>query len=225
MKDGQLVLEGKYDDIKNDEYLKQLISIHKVNSSQKEAQSESPVPIEKTEDEENFEFEEKEKSIDEIEMSFDIDGKMMENENDEVIDITLATYKKYFGHYWNGTVFFLLGNLAMIGFMMCWLGGDYLIGNWATKPDQQTNFWYYCGLSFVFTISSNVFITMRVIVMLYFQWKAAKKLHAEMINRIIQAPINLYYDVTPIGKSLNKFSKDLNGLELYLGYGIGSYLA
>jgi len=27
------------------------------------------------------------------------------------------------------------------------------------------------------------------------------------------APVNLYYDVTPIGRILNKFSKDLNDTE------------
>ena len=61
--------------------------------------------------------------------------------------------------------------------------------------------------------------------MLFFQWRGAKLLHQEMIRRIVYAPINLYFDVTPIGKSLNKFSKDLNGLELYLGYSIGTMLA
>ena len=33
MKDGELVLEGKYDDIKDNAYLQQLLSIHKVNST------------------------------------------------------------------------------------------------------------------------------------------------------------------------------------------------
>ena len=46
-----------------------------------------------------------------------------------------------------------------------------------------------------------------------------------MIRRIVYAPINLYFDITPIGKSLNKFSKDLNGLELFLGYSIGTMLS
>lgn len=35
-----------------------------------------------------------------------------------------------------------------------------------------------------------------------------------MIERVIAAPINLYFDVTPIGRILNKFSKDLNIIEI-----------
>ena len=35
-----------------------------------------------------------------------------------------------------------------------------------------------------------------------------------MINRIVRAPVNLYYDITPIGRILNKFSKDINSIEI-----------
>ena len=35
-----------------------------------------------------------------------------------------------------------------------------------------------------------------------------------MIERVIAAPINLYFDVTPTGRILNKFSKDLNLIEI-----------
>jgi len=33
-----------------------------------------------------------------------------------------------------------------------------------------------------------------------------------MIEKIGNAPINLFFDVTPIGRVLNKFSADLNEL-------------
>lgn len=34
-----------------------------------------------------------------------------------------------------------------------------------------------------------------------------------MVERIMQAPVNLYFDTTPIGRILNRFSKDLNAIE------------
>ena len=40
--------------------------------------------------------------------------------------------------------------------------------------------------------------------------RACKIIHKEMIFRVMHAPINTYFDVTPIGRILNKFSKDLN---------------
>lgn len=34
-----------------------------------------------------------------------------------------------------------------------------------------------------------------------------------MLNRIVDAPINLYYDVTPIGRIQKKFHGDLDAVE------------
>lgn len=34
-----------------------------------------------------------------------------------------------------------------------------------------------------------------------------------MIKKVLNAPINLYFDITPIGRILNKFSKDLSAVE------------
>lgn len=54
-----------------------------------------------------------------------------------------------------------------------------------------------------------------------FGWAATKKLHECMINRVLQAPVNLYFDTTPIGRILNKFSKDLNQVESGFSYILG----
>jgi len=42
-----------------------------------------------------------------------------------------------------------------------------------------------------------------------------------MVDSILFAPVNLYFDVTPSGRILNKFSKDLNSLETQMGWMIG----
>lgn len=55
--------------------------------------------------------------------------------------------------------------------------------------------------------------------------RAVSILHNTMINKVLSAPINLFYDVTPIGKILNRFSKDLNVIDTQLCYTIGSFLA
>jgi len=45
-----------------------------------------------------------------------------------------------------------------------------------------------------------------------------------MIESLGNAPINLYYDVTPIGRVLNKFSSDLNDLSAWFGMMYGAEL-
>lgn len=46
-----------------------------------------------------------------------------------------------------------------------------------------------------------------------------------MIARVLQAPVNLYFDTTPIGRIINKFSKDLNQIEMSFGWTFGTIYA
>ena len=54
--------------------------------------------------------------------------------------------------------------------------------------------------------------------------KVSKKLHKELIAYVFRAPINLFYDVTPIGKILNRFSKDLAVIDEQIYFNIGNFL-
>ena len=53
----------------------------------------------------------------------------------------------------------------------------------------------------------------------------AKKLHNHYLGIVFKAPINLFFDVTPVGKILNRFSKDLSVIDEDMCFSIGSFLA
>jgi ATP-binding cassette subfamily C (CFTR/MRP) protein 1 len=46
-----------------------------------------------------------------------------------------------------------------------------------------------------------------------------------MIEKVGNAPINKYFDITPIGRVLNKFSSDLNDLSMMFGMLYGAELS
>ena len=71
----------------------------------------------------------------------------------------------------------------------------------------------------------GVFVYLRVLSLVCGSFRAVRILHSEMLNKVLSAPINLFYDVTPIGKILNRFSKDLNVLDSQLLFTVGSLLA
>ena len=57
------------------------------------------------------------------------------------------------------------------------------------------------------------FLVGRIAVSLYSGVRGVTKLHKEMATAVLGAPINNYYDITPLGVSLNRFSRDLGVLE------------
>lgn len=54
--------------------------------------------------------------------------------------------------------------------------------------------------------------------------KVGKKLHNILIAYVFRAPINLFFDVTPIGKILNRFSKDLAVIDEQIYYNLGGFI-
>ena len=43
-----------------------------------------------------------------------------------------------------------------------------------------------------------------------------------MVDRVMKAPVNIYFDTTPLGRVLNRFSKDLSVVETTMVYEIGT---
>lgn len=62
---------------------------------------------------------------------------------------------------------------------------------------------------YVFSIITSLVTFIRIFYTTSIARRASKIIHEEMIENVMNAPINLYFDVTPVGRILNKFSKDL----------------
>ena len=48
--------------------------------------------------------------------------------------------------------------------------------------------------------------------------------HDLLIAYVFRAPINLFYDITPIGKILNRFSKDMAIIDESIYYNFGGFI-
>ena len=70
-----------------------------------------------------------------------------------------------------------------------------------------------------------VFIMFRVALLIFAQTKASQVLHDRLLERVFNAPINLFYDITPIGKILNRFSGDLAPIDDGMFFDFGTMLA
>jgi len=53
----------------------------------------------------------------------------------------------------------------------------------------------------------------------------AKELHKNMLARVVNAPVNLFFDVTPLAKLLDNFTGDLSGIDRALFYYINLFIS
>lgn len=127
-----------------------------------------------------------------------------------------------------GGIWIVLGvNFVMTCFMVASVYNQNALLQWSDKSpeDQQAQFNKYAILVFAAGSLAALFVFLRVIILICGNLRAIKILHTEMLNKVLCAPINLYYDVTPIGQILNRFSKDLNVLDTQITFTIGSFCA
>ena len=149
-------------------------------------------------------------------------GQITTDENTEEVRVDFQVYKDYLG-FTGGWKQLFCTHMALALFTISKVSGDYLVGSWTISPDQHSRYAYYCTLYFTFTCLTSIFVGCRVASLMYFSWHGTKKLHEQMVARVLNAPINLYFDTTPIGRILNRFSKDLSILDVMLVYLFGSF--
>eukprot|EP00546_Thalassionema_frauenfeldii_P010811 CAMPEP_0178930692 /NCGR_PEP_ID=MMETSP0786-20121207/21420_1 /TAXON_ID=186022 /ORGANISM="Thalassionema frauenfeldii, Strain CCMP 1798" /LENGTH=1417 /DNA_ID=CAMNT_0020607335 /DNA_START=51 /DNA_END=4304 /DNA_ORIENTATION=- len=87
-----------------------------------------------------------------------------------------------------------------------------------TMTASETN--YYLGIYAAFGLLGVLGLTLRSIAMAIHRLGASKKLHEDLTNRILRAPV-AFFDVTPVGRVLNRFSADMDKIDLNLTQSLG----
>jgi len=94
-------------------------------------------------------------------------------------------------------------------------GANIWMSYWSERSTEDDNLFYfgvYMGLAIFFALIC--YIRGRL---LFFQAiECSREIHKKMFDRIIRAPVNLFFDRVPIGRLLNRFSKDLTVIDTYL---------
>lgn len=75
------------------------------------------------------------------------------------------------------------------------------IKQWANKvaKDQSDQFYWSCISIFGVTFFCSGLIIVKIKLKMEMKTRASLKFFIEMLDKVMAAPINLYFDVTPIG--------------------------
>ena len=79
---------------------------------------------------------------------------------------------------------------------------------------------WYLGIYAAFGLGGVICLTFRAVIMAVHRLKASRKLHDELIDSILRAPVS-FFDVTPIGRVLNRFAADMDKIDLELTNSLG----
>lgn len=79
---------------------------------------------------------------------------------------------------------------------------------------------WYLNIFCAFSMGGILCLTFRSLAMAVHRLKASKKLHENLTKSILRAPVS-FFDVTPIGRILNRFAADMDKIDLELTQSLG----
>lgn len=99
----------------------------------------------------------------------------------------------------------------MIFWVILSLSSNFYLSYWTTKSHEgEGDDFYYLKIYAVLSLAYAFFNVIRSASALFKSVECSENIHYSMMKSIIRAPINLFFDRVPIGRILNRFSKDLN---------------
>lgn len=91
-------------------------------------------------------------------------------------------------------------------------GSSFWLSNWTNHPNASSKSGLYLGVYASIGLSQAVFVTYGWIGIVAGTLLASRNLHQKLLTRIIHAPMH-FFDTTPMGRIINRFSKDIDILD------------
>jgi ATP-binding cassette subfamily C (CFTR/MRP) protein 1 len=151
--------------------------------------------------------------------------KIIEDEDRAFGSVQRSVYKTYI-EYNGGSIMFYL----VLFFMLCWQADrmytDLYLSEWTdqSKSEQKNKMLENILIYSIASFTVNLFILFRLIVTISGGLKAARLIFIKMIQALVDAPVNKFYDVTPTGRILNRLSKDQNNIDLMLIFSLNGFI-
>ncbi|CAK4085232.1 unnamed protein product [Aphanomyces euteiches] len=141
--------------------------------------------------------------------------KLIAKEERQQGGVSVSTYLTFFqASGWSGVGAAVAIALIFAGSQALLVSADWFLGHWsrsalASSGDRLHSAWIYFALAVCAVVS--VFGACLFVVHLCL--RCSKSLHASVLNRVLQAAIPTFFDVTPVGRILNRFASDLDQLD------------
>jgi len=207
MESGKIKASGTYSELENNPDMK-----HVIETLTKKSQDEAS----ETKDEENKK--DKRQKLEEVkeeltQSHLSTEGtKITDEENDEIIDVGWDIYASFF--LTRGTwIIYMIVFPLFVAYSYLIVYYTFGLGEWVQNSSVKHKFWNNFWIVVLSPIGYALIITTIFILVSFSTVRISRQLHEKMLEKVCKAPINLYFDKTPSGKILNRFSKDINKID------------
>lgn len=135
-----------------------------------------------------------------------------EDENKEKITVGWKVYISFFVKNYSWLFYLLFIILSMLSSFASVQNGIYT-GKFIDPRRKPDDFWRMFMITLLFAIGFAVLITLVGTGISLATVRLTKRLHIDMLKKTANAPVNLYFDKTPSGRILNRYSSDINKLD------------
>lgn len=120
--------------------------------------------------------------------------------------------------HFGGPVYALLALLTIVLSNAALIATSFWLSVWVNAYDRQeaVNIAFYLGVYALFTLASAVIDCLTFLTFANGQWIAARNLHKQLIKAVMNVSLSWWKDV-PVGRVVNRFSRDMNSLDSDLG--------
>ena len=241
MKKGKVYAQGTYEELKDNEYMQQVMDIHKAHTKESKEMAEKAEHVNEFDIPEEDDSSDREEAIANLGLKLDnmclteddLDqklkvflgkkndakyaedlknaGNLFEDESKEHLSVTKDTYKQVFSRA-GGILPFVVLTFAMLWNHFFHTAEEYEWQTWgATSFEEQQE--RYASYTWKLTKYALTGALVNLAVEAFISLKAkqmGKNVHASLLSKVMNAPINLFFDVTPVGKIFKRFSDDIH---------------
>src|SRR5437016_891498 len=100
----------------------------------------------------------------------------------------------------------------MVVWTALFTGSNFWLSYWSMHSQFGNNY-YYCSIYTLMAMAYGTLCYVRASMVFFQAIECSRQIHTNMFSRIIRAPVNLFFDRVPIGRLLNRFSKDLGAVD------------
>ncbi|KAJ2847340.1 Transporter of the ATP-binding cassette (ABC) [Coemansia brasiliensis] len=91
------------------------------------------------------------------------------------------------------------------------------------SPGGRVNLGYFIGVYIAIALASVLIILGRSLVQFWSSLRASKELHERLLHTILRAPVR-FFDITPVGRLINRFSKDMETIDQSLSSSLAIFV-